>query len=61
MTENRGGYRVNSGQKPKGRVPYNVRLTPIMILAIKDRARDMGIAANELIHRILDEWFAGHP
>jgi len=53
----RGGARVGAGRKPAGRMQYTTRLSPILIKAIKARARREKCAECEIVEAVLSPAF----
>lgn len=48
-----GGRRPNSGRKPSGRKPYQIRLRPEVHARLKTRAREEGISLSELVETLV--------
>lgn len=48
-----GGRRANSGRKPSGRKPYQIRLKPEVHSRLKTRANQKGISISELVETLV--------
>ncbi|MCC5842589.1 MAG: toxin-antitoxin system HicB family antitoxin [Opitutales bacterium] len=48
-----GGRRSNSGRKPSGRKPYQIRLRPEIHARLKKRAHQQGISLSELVETLV--------
>jgi hypothetical protein len=48
-----GGRRPNSGRKPSGRKPYQIRLRPDVHARLKKRASQKGISLSELVETLV--------
>ncbi len=48
-----GGRRANSGRKPSGRKPYQIRLHPDLHERLKKRAHKRGISISELVEELI--------
>jgi len=48
-----GGRRTNSGRKPSGRQPYQIRLRPEVHASLKRRASQRGISLSELVETLV--------
>lgn len=49
-----GGARANSGRKPSGRKPYQIRLKPEVHARLKRRAKQKGVSLSELVETLVD-------
>lgn len=49
-----GGRRTNSGRKPSGRKPYQIRLKPEVHARLKKRATQKGLSISELVETLVD-------
>ena len=49
-----GGRRANSGRKPSGRKPYQIRLRPEVHSRLKARAHQKGVSISELVETLVD-------
>lgn len=47
-----GGRRANSGRKPSGRKPFQIRLRPEVHARLKQRADQRGISLSELVETL---------
>jgi predicted HicB family RNase H-like nuclease len=50
-----GGHRPNSGRKPSGRKPFQIRLRPEIHDQLKRRARKRGISISELVETLVQK------
>lgn len=48
-----GGHRPNSGRKPTGRKPYQIRLRPEIHAKLKKQARTQGVSISELVENLV--------
>ena len=48
-----GGRRPNSGRKPSGRKPYQIRMRPELHDRLKKRAQKEGISLSELVELLV--------
>lgn len=49
-----GGRRANSGRKPTGRKPYQIRLKPEVHARLKKQATQKGVSISELVETLVD-------